>query len=736
MQGISLAAWSLPELFTACLCWAIWFIGLSLRSADHKNAMVVHSYRLIVLAVNLILTSLFLAHSGIVPAGAALWWTYLFATTLPPIGLRYTRQSRGQGIVPFELVYLLASAMCAGGLLIAPDAFVGQDRMNPFGFPQATSLLPGMILTLVQVIGVAWSVLTQPTSKGARVYIDIHSLAITWFVYIGAAFLEQLSTSGWVPLPPTLWLGALALALELARLIHAQQNRMVLALSQANTELTRLSTDLEERVESRTQELHQLAMFDPLTGLPNRSHGEQFLSAALLEAERTNQSVAVLMVDLNRFKNINDTAGHPVGDAALFEVAQRFQACVPQESLLARLGGDEFLLVLKDIDQPTRPSISRTAMLGASHGGNADLNDSHNDLYTEPTASHIRTQAEHVSRQLIESLASPVSVGGTEFFLGASIGISLYPQDGHDAAALQRLADIAMYRAKNEALGYRAFDALLDADITERIEIERALRRAIETKPEASFHLEYQPIVELHTGRIASVEALLRWNDPALSITPARFIPIAEESGLIVPLGNWVMLEACRQAARWQREGLPNGLISVNVSTHQFERPDFVETVKRILDQSGLSPERLSLEMLESVLVERFDETASKIAQLRALGVRLALDDFGTGYSSLAYLHHLTFDALKIDRSFTQMLGQVSRPRALVAATLSIAHEFGMFAVAEGVETPAQAAELEILGCMFAQGYLYAKPMPAPQITTLLQIGLLPTRGSVRDSLM
>jgi predicted signal transduction protein with EAL and GGDEF domain len=734
MQGISLAVWSLPELFTACLCWAVWFVGLSLRPVDQHNALVLRSYRLITLAVNLILSSLFLAHSGIVPAGAALWWTYLIVTTLPPIGLRFNRQSRGRGVVLFEVVYLLASAMCAGGLLIAPDAFVGPDRINPFGYPQATSLLPGMILTLVQVIGVAWSVLNQKTSKGTRVSFDIRSLTITWFVYIGAAFLEQLSTSAWVLLPPTFWVGALALALELARLIHAQQSRTVLALSRANTELTRLSTDLEERVESRTQELHQLAMFDPLTGLPNRSHGEQFLSAALTEAERTNQSVAVLMVDLNRFKNINDTAGHPVGDAALFEVAQRFQACTPQGSLLARLGGDEFLLVLKDGEQPARPSTSRTAAPGATHQGGADPNDPHNP-HGEPGPNHIRTRAEHVSRELIESLASPVSVGGTEFFLGASIGISLYPQDGQDAAALQRLADIAMYRAKNEALGYRAFDALLDADITERIEIERALRRAIETNPEHAFHLEYQPIVELHTGRIASVEALLRWNDPALTINPTRFIPIAEESGLIVPLGNWVLLEACRQAAQWQREGLPGARISVNVSTHQFERPDFVETVRRILDQSGLSPEHLDLEMLESVLVERFDETASKIAQLRALGVRLALDDFGTGYSSLAYLHHLTFDALKIDRSFTQMLGQVSRPRALVAATLSIAHEFGMYAVAEGVETPAQAAELEILGCLFAQGYLYAKPMPAAQIVTLLRMGALPMRGSVRDSL-
>jgi diguanylate cyclase (GGDEF)-like protein len=718
VQDVQLTFWSLPELMAACLCWAVWFIGFSLQPADAQAARVVRSYRMVTLAVNLILTSLFLAHSGLVPAGPALWWTYLIATTLPPIGTRYSRFSSAQPVAPFEVAYWLASAMCAGGLLFAPDAFVGPSRVNSFGIVQATSLLPGLILTLVQVIAVSWSVSDRnrkrkrgSRSNAGRAVMGAGTLTATWFVYNASAILEQISTSGWVSLPPVFWIGALALTLEFARLIHAQQGRMVLALGRANEELTRLSADLEGRVEARTLELHQLAMFDPLTSLPNRSHGEQFLATALLEAERTSRAVAVLMVDLNRFKNINDTAGHPVGDAALREVAARFQARMPEESLLARLGGDEFLVVMPDF--------------GPSAEGAPAAHPAH--------ASRTIQHAERLSRELVESLSGPVNINGTDFFLGASIGISLYPQDGADAATLQRLADIAMYRAKNEGLGHRAFDALLDADITERIEIESALRRALETNPDTAFHLEYQPIIEIRTGRIVSVEALLRWDDPVLSLGPAHFIPVAEESGLIVPLGNWVLLEACRQAALWQRENLTNARVSVNVSTRQFERPDFVEIVKRTLDQTGLEPERLVLELLESILVERFEETAAKIAQLRTLGVRLALDDFGTGYSSLAYLHRLTFDSLKLDRSFTQTLGHVSRPRALVTASLSIAQEFGMFAIAEGVETHAQAAELEILGCVFAQGFLYSKPLPAAQIGTLLRRGAVSEHQRLHD---
>jgi EAL domain-containing protein (putative c-di-GMP-specific phosphodiesterase class I) len=284
-----------------------------------------------------------------------------------------------------------------------------------------------------------------------------------------------------------------------------------------------------------------------------------------------------------------------------------------------------------------------------------------------------------------------------------------------------RHADLAMYRAKNEGLGHCRYDQQLETMTSKRLEIEQAMRLGIENGPQHSFHLEYQAIVELHTKRISGFEALLRWNDPNFTLGPEQFIPIAEETRMIVPLGTWVLFEACRQAVAWERDGLEAGRIAVNVSIHQFMRPDFVETVKRALLNSGLSAHRLTLEFVESIMLEDFEECATKIAQLRALGVLVALDDFGTGYSSLKYLQHLTFDVLKIDRSFTRMLNQTSRPRALISVALSIAHEFQMGTVVEGVETPEQAKELEALGCVFAQGYLFSKPVKADRAAQLMR---------------
>jgi EAL domain-containing protein (putative c-di-GMP-specific phosphodiesterase class I) len=250
------------------------------------------------------------------------------------------------------------------------------------------------------------------------------------------------------------------------------------------------------------------------------------------------------------------------------------------------------------------------------------------------------------------------------------------------------------------------------------------LRRALETNPNESFHLVYQPIVETASGRVVGLEALVRWSDTTRHLTPAEFIPVAEESGLVVALGSWVLTTACTQAVIWQRTGF-QVRVNVNVSTMQFERPDFVDTVRRTLDVSGLKPENLGLELLESVLVQRFDETASRIAQLRALGVRLALDDFGAGYSSLSYLHRLTFDTLKIDRSFISALGDARDTRPLVESILSIAQSFGLDAVAEGVETHAQLETLLSLGCEKVQGYLYSRPLPVAEIDAVLRTNKL-----------
>jgi diguanylate cyclase len=425
------------------------------------------------------------------------------------------------------------------------------------------------------------------------------------------------------------------------------------------------------------------ANHDLLTGLPNRSHCVRTLNVAL-ERAALEQAVAVLFVDLDRFKDINDTLGHPVGDVVLREVAIRFQACIPDGALLARLGGDEFMVVIPDL---------------------------------EPSTAAAST--ERVGRALLGAIMPAIRVGEAEFFIDASVGVSLAPQDGTDATSLQKFADAAMYRAKREGLGYRVYTPDLNASAVERLEIERLLRHALETTPNEAFHLVYQPIVETASGRVVALEALVRWSDTVRRLTPADFIPVAEDSGLVVALGSWVLTTACTQAAIWQRSGFQVRM-NVNVSTMQFERPDFVDTVRRTLDVSGLKPENLGLELLESVLVQRFDETASRIAQLRALGVRLALDDFGAGYSSLSYLHRLTFDTLKIDRSFISALGDARDTRPLVESILSIAQSFGLDAVAEGVETRAQLETLQALGCEKVQGYLYSRPLPVAEVDAVL----------------
>ncbi len=471
--------------------------------------------------------------------------------------------------------------------------------------------------------------------------------------------------------------------------IIVRQSLLTLALESSNTNLQNLSNELEARVQDRTQALEYQALHDALTGLPNRVFAERHLSKTL-EKDAPLQATAVLYVDLDHFKDINDTLGHPIGDEVLRRVTARFLGCTPENGMLTRLGGDEFMMVLSNLDS-----------VQAQH------------------------QAERTAEDIVQSLSSALRVGDADFFLGASVGISLSPFDGTDATTLQKHADSAMYRAKREGLGLRVYSPDLDASAMERLETERALRRALETDPGSAFELHYQPILELQTGQIVALEALVRWNDNGVDRSPAQFIPIAEDCGLIVPLGSWILNEACKQMTLWKAFGLR---VNVNVSTIQFERPDFVDQVKRILEKTSLEPDKLCLELLEGVLVSRFDETASKIAQLRAVGVRLALDDFGSGYSSLSYLNRLTFDTLKLDRSFVNSLGSTRDTRALVAAILSIANEFKMESIAEGVETLAQLETLKTLGCDNVQGWLYVPAMPALEVEKLFDHGKIEAR--------
>lgn len=430
-----------------------------------------------------------------------------------------------------------------------------------------------------------------------------------------------------------------------------------------------------------TEKLAHQAQHDALTGLPNRVLFEERLHRALAQARNEGWHISVLFIDLDRFKQINDTLGHAVGDGLLQQAARRLEECLRRTDMLARMGGDEFTVVLTELRDP---------------------------LY-----------AHKVAQKLLDSLKAPFYVGGYELFVTASIGISSFPHDGRDAATLQRNADSAMYRAKTLGRNnYQAFQPEIGAGALETLEIENALRHAMENQ---EFQLRYQKQVDLE-GRLAGLEALLVWSHPKLGITsPAQFIPVAEESGLIVPIGGWVIAEACRQRAEWQRK-YPNlrAKVAVNVSVVQFMRKGFVESVASALKESGLDPSLLELELTESVVVRDVQESVRQMERLRSTGVSLAIDDFGTGYSSLSYLRMLPLDTLKIDRSFLREVDSDPHTMPLVRAIVALAHSLGLSVTAEGVENERQLEALKSVGCDLVQGYLIGEPISAEAVQALL----------------
>jgi diguanylate cyclase len=590
---------------------------------------------------------------------------------------RWERSSLGT-----EIRWLMLSLL---GWLVADGYFLARC-FRPL-LPESHPLEAGWAWGALMIVIAARGSLFEPSAGHLRAKTNTLLVRYGAYMAIVLIFPLLLFSQGFSPLQR---IGTEIITGLIFLAVIARQIVLTMNLEQTNTQLKTLTNELEARVADRTSDLEFQTLHDALTGLPNRVFNERHLNR-MLELQRiSNLCVAVLYIDLDHFKDINDTLGHPIGDEVLKRVTQRFQACVTANGFLARLGGDEFSMVISSL---------------------------------EPSSAV--EQAQTVAERLIQSLSSALRVGDADFFLGASVGISLAPNDGLDATSLQKHADSAMYRAKREGVGWRLYSPDIDANTTMRLETERALRRALETNPGNSFRVYYQPILEIQTGRIVALEALVRWNDEHVLRNPDQFIPIAEECGLIVPLGTWILQEACKQLVLWEEYDLR---VSVNVSTAQFERPDFVSMVQQTLASTKLPPERLSLELLESVLVSRFEETASKIAQLRAAGIRLALDDFGSGYSSLSYLNRLTFDTLKLDRSFIHALGSTRDTRALVAAIVSIASEFGMDTIAEGVETKAQLETLHALGCDKVQGWLYAPAMSATELEVLLERGSLEAR--------
>ncbi|HUL77208.1 MAG TPA: EAL domain-containing protein [Vicinamibacteria bacterium] len=435
----------------------------------------------------------------------------------------------------------------------------------------------------------------------------------------------------------------------------------------------------------RTEEkIRSLAYHDALTGLPNRLLFGDRLALAVAQAHRYRQKLAVLFLDLDRFKLVNDSLGHRLGDQLLRAVAERIKACVREGDTVARLGGDEFTLLL--------PAVS-------------DAGDGLS-----------------VAQKILAALRPPYELDGNKLSAAASIGLCLYPEGGLDAERLLKNADLAMYRAKEAGRDcVRLYEAGMNVQAQERLDLESSLRRALELE---DLLLDYQPVLDLATGSIRGVEALLRWRHPSGSVRPPRdFIPVAEATGLIVPIGLWALRTACAQVSEWRRRGHLDLTLAVNVSARQFQESDLVDQLARVLGETGLPPSSLELEITESCAMDTAELSLRVLRDLKELGVGISLDDFGTGYSSLSYLRHLPVDTLKIDKSFVRDVGVDPNGAAIVVAIIAMARSLSLRVVAEGVETKEQLAFLSSHGCDLVQGFLFSPPVSAAACRELLERG-------------
>ncbi|CAB3803356.1 bifunctional diguanylate cyclase/phosphodiesterase [Pararobbsia alpina] len=433
-----------------------------------------------------------------------------------------------------------------------------------------------------------------------------------------------------------------------------------------------INTDISER-KATDERIRHLALYDTMTDLPNRALFMDRLEGVLVNAKRHKQRIAIFFLDLDRFKEINDTQGHGVGDQVLIKVAQRFKSIVHREETLARLGGDEFVVVAQAADQMA---------------------------------------AAHIAGRLQQALAEPIAANGHAFSIGVSIGVAFYPDDGTTVEDLLKRADIAMYRAKALGGGHLTYQPEMSAGLAERMQIAENLSRAMNT---GELELYYQPKIRLATGTVSGAEALLRWNDPECGlISPAKFIPIAEARGMIGTLGKWVLREACRQMKAWQELGLQfPGRLAINLSAQQFEETGVADNIQEIVRAAGLTPACFELELTESALMGNVQRAIEVMHTLKRAGFALSIDDFGTGYSSLAYLKRLPVDTLKIDISFVRDMLTVRHDYNIVTTITGMARSFGLRSIAEGVEESAQAEALLALGCDEAQGYYFGRPEPA-----------------------
>ena len=451
------------------------------------------------------------------------------------------------------------------------------------------------------------------------------------------------------------------------------------------TQYAAVFSDISER--KRTEErIKNLAYFDVLTGLPNRRLFTDRLQVAIAHAHRHGAQLAIMFLDLDLFKRINDSLGHGIGDQVLCEVAERLQHCVREGDTVARLGGDEFVILLPELE-------------------------------------HVEDAAKMADR-VISHVKQPLKVDEHELYVTTSVGIAVYPEDGLTDEMLIKNADTAMYRAKDLGRNsYQLYTPSMNARSFERLTMESSLRHAL---PRQELTLVYQGKIDLISGHMSGVEALVRWRHPEMGlVSPVEFIPLAENMGLISEIGAWVLNAACRQCQSWFELGLPRVRMAVNVSTLQFREGDVAKLVKKALDDSGLPPQYLELEITESVLMQRVEENAKVLQELRSMGIHISIDDFGTGYSSLSYLKRMPIDALKIDRSFVNDITEDGDGAAIVSTIINLAHNLKLRAIAEGVETQAQAEFLRARGCDEIQGFLVSRPVSAEDLVSLFDRNLL-----------
>lgn len=457
-----------------------------------------------------------------------------------------------------------------------------------------------------------------------------------------------------------------------------QRSQRAFELERANAVLTARIAEREQSAER----LAHLASYDTLTGLPNRTLFLDRLTQAMARIDRDEKMLALLLLDMDRFKEINDTFGHDTGDRLLEAVANRLQQGLREVDTIARLGGDEFTMILENI-------------------GGAET-------------------AATVAKKVVDVFTQPFILNERKMFIMPSIGIALYPGDAQDVNTLLRNADIAMYHAKREGGGnFQFYTEQMHTQTTHQSDLETGLRSAF---ARSEFTLHYQPQIEIKSGRIVGLEALIRWHSDVLgTVTPDELIPLAEGIGLIEPIGEWVLHTACVQNKAWQKAGLPPLPVAVNLSARQFRQKDLLETILRILQDTGLDPRYLELEITESVIMSQSEEAVSTLQRLSALGVQISIDDFGSGYSSLAYLKRFAVDRLKINQSFVRDISADPDDMAIVTAIIAMARSLQLTVTAEGVETEEQLSFLESLNCDDYQGYYFSRPIPADEMTKLLR---------------